>query len=184
MRTAVSECATFSDFTDVETDLVNEKRGNKNIFRQSRDVLLNLQCRLIHLSCKREISNGKSRKFDCLVWRCITMRMANRKRGAQETSRNTNSWRLFLFSLTRSVSTSVKSLKVAHSDTAVRIRFHNGSDVFSTPSSTPQTPSSWPPRPGLTGLGPSCVADHVVPVSVPNVFKNRGHVVAPAVAFL
>ena len=76
------------------------------------------------------------------------------------------------FSLTRSVSTPVKSLKVAHSDTAVRIRFHNRGDVFSTPSSTPETPSSWPLRPGLTGLGPSCVADHVVSVSVPNVFRN------------
>ncbi len=67
MRTAVSECATFSDFTDVETDLVNENREYKNISRQSRNALLNLQCRFIHLSCKREISKGKSRKFYCLV---------------------------------------------------------------------------------------------------------------------
>ena len=36
---------------------------------------------------------------------------------------------------------------------------------FSTPSSTPQTPASWPPRPDLTPLGPTCVAGHVVSVS-------------------
>ena len=55
-----------------------------------------------------------------------------------------------------------KSLKAEQSEHAVRLRFHNGTDAFSTPSSTPQTPSSWPPRPALTGLSMTCVAGRVV----------------------
>ena len=68
----------------------------------------------------------------------------------------------FHFSPTWSYIWSTKSLKVAQSDHAVRPRFHNGSVMFSTPSPTPKTPSSWPPRPDSTGLGPTSVADHVV----------------------
>ena len=66
------------------------------------------------------------------------------------------------FSPTWSYIWSTKSLKVAQSDHAIRPHFHIGSDAFLTPSSTPKTPSSWPPRPDSTGLGPTCVADHVV----------------------
>ena len=66
----------------------------------------------------------------------------------------------FHFSPTISLSTPRKSLKVGQSDPAVRPRFQNGSDAFSTPSSTPETPASWPPRPALTCLGPACLADH------------------------
>ena len=66
----------------------------------------------------------------------------------------------FHFSPTISLSTPRKSLKVGQSDPAVRPRFQNGIDAFSTPSSTPETPASWPPRPALTCLGPTCLADH------------------------
>ena len=72
------------------------------------------------------------------------------------------------FSLATSFATPLKALKVAHSDIVGRARFHNGSEVFSTPSSTLLTPSSWPPRPDSSGLNPTCVADHVVTVSTLN----------------
>ena len=68
----------------------------------------------------------------------------------------------FCFSLRVSFPIPAKPLKVAHSDCTVRLCFHNGSDVFSTPSSTPKTPSSWPPRPDSTGLGQTWVAGRVV----------------------
>ena len=75
---------------------------------------------------------------------------------------------LFHFSPTESVSTPVNPLMVGHSAMAFRPRFRNGSDALSTPSSTPITPSSWPPRPASTGLNPTCVADHVVSFSTLN----------------
>ena len=67
----------------------------------------------------------------------------------------------FHFSLTFSSIDPQKSLKAAHSDTAVRPSFCNGSDVVSPPSSTQKTPASWPPIPDSRGLRPTCVADHV-----------------------
>ena len=66
----------------------------------------------------------------------------------------------FRFSLDNSLSAPVKSLKVARSDHAHRPSFHNGIDAFSTPSSTPETPASWPPRPALTCLSPTCLDGH------------------------
>ena len=56
-----------------------------------------------------------------------------------------------------------KRLKVLRSDLATRPRFDNGIDAFSTPSSTLEAPSSWPPRPASTILRPTCVADRVAP---------------------
>ena len=55
-----------------------------------------------------------------------------------------------------------KPLEVRNSNHADRLRFHCWSDVSSTPSSAPEAPSSWPLRPALTGLSPTCVAGHVV----------------------
>ena len=55
-----------------------------------------------------------------------------------------------------------RQLKGVNSDPTNRPRFHKSGDVFLTPSSTPETPASWPPRPDPTGLGPTCVAGHVV----------------------
>ena len=54
------------------------------------------------------------------------------------------------------------SLKVVQTNRATRPRFIVGSDVFSTPSSTPETFASWPPRPDSTGLGLTWVAGNVV----------------------
>ena len=68
----------------------------------------------------------------------------------------------FLFDFSSTYIWSTKTPKRAQSDHATRPCFHIGSDAFLTPSSTPKTPSSWPPRPDSTGLGPTCVADHVV----------------------
>ena len=73
---------------------------------------------------------------------------------------------LVLFSLADSLTTPVKSLKVAPSDVTIRSHFNNRSDAFSTPSSTPETPSSWPPRPDSTGLSPTCVAGHSCPILI------------------
>ena len=75
-----------------------------------------------------------------------------------------------------------KPLKVAQSDIAVRLHFRNGSDVFSTPSSSPQTPASLPPRPALTGLGQTCVAGHVVSILLETPIEPiKRHVVTPVV---
>ena len=71
-------------------------------------------------------------------------------------------FRSFYFSLPKSFTCPQKSLKVGQSDNADRPRFDNGSDELSTPSSTPEAPASWPPRPAPTGLGQTCVAGHVV----------------------
>ena len=71
--------------------------------------------------------------------------------------------RCFFRALSFSFSILTKSLKVEPSDHVIRPRFDSGIDVSSTPSSTSETPSSWPPRPALTGLRPTCVAAHVVP---------------------
>ena len=70
----------------------------------------------------------------------------------------------FCFTQSFSPQTTTKSLKVGYSDDAIRPCCDIGIDAFSTPSSTPQAPSSWPPRPALTGLSPTCVAAHVVPI--------------------
>ena len=93
------------------------------------------------------------------------MRNKVRKRCLYKTSYDTVWSMWFCLAVSFSFSNLLKSLKVGWSDHVIRPRFHNGIDAFSTPSSTPETPSSWPPRPALTGLGPTCVADHVVPVS-------------------
>ena len=45
---------------------------------------------------------------------------------------------------------------------AQRPHFDNGSDVFFGPSSTPETPVSWSPRPALIRLGPGSVSRRVV----------------------
>ena len=78
----------------------------------------------------------------------------------------------FLFSPTESFAAPVNPLKVAQTDPPVLPRFRNGSDEFLTPSSTPKTPSSWPPRPDPTRLGPTCVADHVVSHFVLNIINT------------
>ena len=69
----------------------------------------------------------------------------------------------FRLSSMNSLSAPLMSLKVAQSDRTVRPRFQNSDDAPSTRSSTPETPASWHPRPTLTRLGPTLVADHVVP---------------------
>ena len=48
------------------------------------------------------------------------------------------------------------------------------------PTSTPEAPSSWPPRHASTRLGPTCVADHVVsfPAGSPST-PVRNRVVTP-----
>ena len=69
----------------------------------------------------------------------------------------------FSLSSTNAYSTPLISLKVAQTDKTIRPRFRNGIDMFSTPSSTLKTPASWPPRPALTGLSQTLVADHVLP---------------------
>ena len=51
----------------------------------------------------------------------------------------------------------------------IRIHFNNGIDVFSTPSSTPKTPASWPPRPDSTVLRQTWVAGYVVFFALPDV---------------
>ena len=79
----------------------------------------------------------------------------------------------FRSSPTGSFSTRVKPRKVAPSDKPIRPRFHNGSDVFLTPSSTLKTPSSWPPRPDSTGLRPTCVADHVASIFPRNAYNGH-----------
>ena len=79
----------------------------------------------------------------------------------------------FRFSPTGSFSTRVKPLKVTPSNKAIHPHFHIGSDVFSTPSSTPKTPSSWPPRPDSTGLRPTCVAGHVVSIFPLNAYNGH-----------
>ena len=88
----------------------------------------------------------------------------------------------FYPSRTESFWAPIKPLKVGHSDMAFRPRFRNGSDALSTPSSTPITPSSWPPRPASTRLGQTCVAGHVGSfiawVSSPPL---KPHVVTPVV---
>ena len=68
----------------------------------------------------------------------------------------------FKKSPTWSFSTRIKPLKVTHSDKAVRSLFENWSDVFLTPSSTLETPSSWPLRHALTVPRPTCGAGNVV----------------------
>ena len=92
--------------------------------------------------------------------------MAGKIQLASSTADNTScgvvSCFWFHFSTTWSYAWSTKSLKVAQSDNPIRPRFQNGGDAFSTPSSTPKTPSSWPPRPDSTGLGQTCVADNVM----------------------
>ena len=79
----------------------------------------------------------------------------------------------FRFSPTGSFSTPINRLKVIPSDQPVRPRFRNGSDVFLTPSSTPKTPASWPPRPDSTGLRPTCVAGHVVSIFPRNAYNGH-----------
>ena len=76
----------------------------------------------------------------------------------------------------------MKSLKAAQTDKAVRPRFRNGSEVFSTPSSSPKTPASWPPRPDSTRLGPTCVADHDVSFFIQTPTEPlKHHVMTPVV---
>ena len=94
------------------------------------------------------------------------MRMVNRNLISLQTSCNAIVLKWFSYSLTSSLSTPVKPPKVAHSDQVVRPRFRKGGDAFSTPSSTPLTPSSWPPRHDSTGPSPTRVADHVVSISL------------------
>ena len=71
------------------------------------------------------------------------------------------------FILIPSFATRVLSLKVTHSDKPIRPHFHNRTDAFSTPSSTPQTPASWPPRHDSTRVGQICVTGHVVSFFTP-----------------
>ena len=56
----------------------------------------------------------------------------------------------------------IKNTEGVRSEHVGRPRFRNGSDAFLTPSSTPKTPSSWPPRPALTVLRQTCVAGRVM----------------------
>ena len=118
--------------------------------------------------------NSRHLPFDFSLLQLRDMKQHERFR------RTSHNWRNTFFSsrfpLTRSFTTRVKSLKVAHSDPAIRTRFHNRNDTFKAPSSTPQTPSSWPSRPDLTGLGPSCVSDHVITVFVQDVIRTRCYV--------
>ena len=80
------------------------------------------------------------------------------------------------------VNLSTKSLKAVQSDDANRPRFGIGIDAFSTPSSTLEAPSSWPPRPDLTVLGQTCVAGSVVsfPAGFPSISMGN-HLVTPVV---
>ena len=54
-----------------------------------------------------------------------------------------------------------KRLKVPNSGFANRPRFLNRNDVVSTPSSTLESPSAWPPRPASTPRGPTWVAGRI-----------------------
>ena len=95
-----------------------------------------------------------------MFWRSLAVQNENTNEDYSRPSCMSVAFLLVLFSPTKSLTTPVKSLKEAHSDVTIRSHFNNRSDAFSTPSSTPETPSSWPPRPVLTGLSPTCVANH------------------------
>ena len=70
---------------------------------------------------------------------------------------------LVCFSQEKFIDNTPNTLKAAQSGHANRPSFDVEMDVFSTRSSIPETPASWPPRPALTVLSPTCVAGRVVP---------------------
>ena len=78
-----------------------------------------------------------------------------------------------------------KPLEVRNSNHADRPCFHCWSDASSTPSSPPEKPASWPPRPDLTGLSLTRVAGRVVsfPACTP-LNTLRHHAVPPVVMSL
>ena len=67
-----------------------------------------------------------------------------------------------LSSLMFSFYVSDKPLKAVQSDQSIHPCFHDGVMCFRPPWQPLETPSSWPPRPALTGLSTTCVAGHVV----------------------
>ena len=89
---------------------------------------------------------------------------------ASTTSVDSVSSKSFRFSMMFSLSDQTKPLKVGHSDTADRPYFDDGSCMFLTVSSTPETPDSWSLRPALMGLGPTSVSGRVVEE---NGFRNH-----------
>ena len=66
----------------------------------------------------------------------------------------------FFISQLKRISLQQKPLKVLNSDLAYRHRFDGGIDALSTPTSSPQPPSSWPPR------HPSTSSDRLVSPTV------------------
>ena len=134
----------------------------------------------------RSCRNPHSSQFLCSYFlalrKSITMRKEAYESRLRRFSVSVDSLSLFQFSLPKSLTCPQNSLKVGQTDIADRPRFDNGSDALSTPSSTPETQSSWPPRPASTVLRPTCVADHVVsyPACSPST-PLRNHLLTPVV---